>query len=263
MKKTRLDALPTGIPASVARLFAGAEIYDSSCSPTARVYYVSRGGEGFFIKTAAAESLAREAEMTQYFHSLSLGAEVLDYVSVNGQDWLCTRAVMGEDMTHADHLSEPARLASLLGECLRGLHDRPVVGCPGAGYLDIYLARAEENYRTGNYDASHFPDSFGYRSADEAWETLETGRQLLTADTLIHGDYCLPNIMLDGWRFSGFIDLGNSGVADRHIDLFWGAWSLAFNLGTDAWRDTFFDAYGREEIDRDILRVVAAAEVFG
>jgi kanamycin kinase len=85
----------------------------------------------------------------------------------------------------------------------------------------------------------------------------------LKADTLIHGDYCLPNVLLDGWRFSGFIDLGNSGVADRHIDLFWGAWTLGFNLHTDAYRGRFFDAYGRDKVDEDLIRVVAAAEVFG
>jgi kanamycin kinase len=69
--------------------------------------------------------------------------------------------------------------------------------------------------------------------------------------------------MLDDWSFSGFIDLGNSGASDRHIDLFWGAWSLWFNLKTDKYTDRFFDAYGRERMDKHLLRTVAAAEVFG
>ena len=82
-------------------------------------------------------------------------------------------------------------------------------------------------------------------------------------DVLIHGDYCLPNIMLDHWRFSGFIDLGFDGIGDRHIDLFWGTWTLWFNLKTDKYRDRFYDAYGRDCIDSEQIRVVAAAEVFG
>jgi kanamycin kinase len=69
--------------------------------------------------------------------------------------------------------------------------------------------------------------------------------------------------MLDDWRFSGFIDLGNGGVGDRHIDLFWGAWTLWFNLKTDRYRDRFLDAYGRDKIDAPMLKIVAAAEVFG
>lgn len=119
------------------------------------------------------------------------------------------------------------------------------------------------NYRTGNYDSSLFPDNWGYASAEEAIKVVEENKHLLKTDTLLHGDYCLPNIMLNDWSFSGFIDLGNGGVGDRHVDLFWGAWTLFFNLKTDEYKERFFDAYGRDKIDVDMLRVVSAAEVFG
>ena len=69
--------------------------------------------------------------------------------------------------------------------------------------------------------------------------------------------------MLDNWRFSGFIDLGNGGVGDRHIDIFWGVWTLIYNFKTDAYCSRFLDAYGRDALDTDMLRVVAAAECFG
>ncbi|MFK5291701.1 aminoglycoside 3'-phosphotransferase, partial [Lactococcus lactis] len=54
-----------------------------------------------------------------------------------------------------------------------------------------------------------------------------------------------------------------AGVGDRHIDLFWGAWTLNFNIGTDQYRDRFFDAYGRDRIDVDRLKLVGCCEVFG
>ena len=135
--------------------------------------------------------------------------------------------------------------------------------CPAQNRMESYRATAERNYRTGQYDQSAFPDSFGYASAEEAWAVVQRDGHLLKADTLIHGDYCLPNVMLDDWRFSGFIDLGNGGVADRHIDLFWGIWTLGFNLKTDRYNDRFLDAYGRDAVEADLLRVVAAYEVFG
>ena len=264
MKRTLLTVDTTTFPSEYRPLLTGAPVYDSSCSPAARVYYIDRDG-GYYLKTqpVAEGSLRLEAEKTRFFHAKGLGAEVLSYQSDGERDWLLTRRVVGEDCTHADYLSEPERLVDLWAEILRGLHELPVEGHPAPDYLGKYLALAERNYRTGNYDKSQFPDSFGYTCAEEAWGVLSEGKHLLKADTLIHGDYCLPNVLLDGWRFSGFIDLGNSGVADRHIDLFWGAWTLGFNLHTDAYRGRFFDAYGREKVDQDVLRVVAAAEVFG
>ena len=155
------------------------------------------------------------------------------------------------------------RLCDTLGEILYSLHNESFDINICEDYTKKYLALAKKNYESGNYDKSAFPDSFGYKSADEAWSALCEGAKDLRSDTLIHGDFCLPNIMLDDWSFSGFIDLGNSGASDRHIDLFWGAWSLWFNLKTDKYTDRFFDAYGRERIDKHLLRVVAVAEAFG
>lgn len=261
MKRTLIAPTLSDYPSEYRPLLDGARVFDSSCSPEARVVFIDRK-DGYYLKSAPRGSLQREAELTRYFHARGLAAEVLDYRS-DERDWLLTTRVRGEDLTHADYLAQPERLATLLGERLRTLHELSTEGCPVPDHTSRYLATVEHNYRTGNYDTSHFPDSFGYASAEQAWQVVEAGRHLLKSDTLLHGDYCLPNVMLDDWTFSGFIDLGNGGVGDRHVDLFWGAWTLAFNLHTDAYRDRFFDAYGRDHIELEMLDIVAACEVFG
>jgi kanamycin kinase len=261
MIRTPINSIGVDLPAEIEKLCRGARIYDSSCSPEARVYFIDKDG-GYYLKKAARGSLEREAKMTAYFHKNRLGAEVLSYIT-GENDLLLTRAVMGEDCTHSDYTSQPKRLAELLGHQLRALHELDFSDCPVKDRLGEYFALAEKNYISDNYSKEHFPDSFGYSSADEAWQTLCRGKGLLKNEVLIHGDYCLPNIMLDGWRFSGFIDLGSAGVGDRHIDLFWGRWTLSFNLKTDEYGDRFFDAYGRDKINPDAIKVVAAAEVFG
>ena len=83
---------------------------------------------------------------------------------------------------------------------------------------------------------------------------------LLKQDTFIHGDFCLPNIMLKDWKFSTFIDVGLAGTGDKHIDIYWVLWSLNFNLGTDQYTDYFLDLYGRENVDMDVLKMVAKVE---
>jgi kanamycin kinase len=200
--------------------------------------------------------------MNAYFWKRGIGPEVLYYASKD-EDIMLTRRVAGEDCTHSTYLSEPKRLCDTIALSLRELHEMDYRDCPIQDRTAEYIRGAVSNYRSGSYDKSHFPDSFGYASAEEAYAVLIDGAEALGSRVLLHGDYCLPNIMLDGWRRSGFIDLGSGGVGDRHIDLFWGAWTLWFNLGTNEYRSRFLDAYGRDVIDEDILKVVAAAEVFG
>ena len=261
MLKTRITPELDRIPELFHRFLVDAPVYDSSCSPDARVLYVDRDG-GFYLKSAPAGSLKNEAALTSYFHDKGVATEVLSYES-GELDWLLTRRVPGEDCTFGAYLERPEKLCDILGQRLRMLHEMDFVGCPAPDRMDSYRALAERNYHTGNYDSSHFPDSFGYASAEEAWAVIARDGYLLNGDTLIHGDYCLPNVMLDDWRFSGFIDLGNGGVGDRHIDLFWGIWSLGFNLKTDRYADRFLDAYGRDRVEPELLRIVAAYEVFG
>ena len=261
MKRTKIKADLKNIPQQFHNLIEGADVYDSSCSAEARVIYIDRDC-GYFLKKAPVGSLEKEALLARYFHKKGLGAEVLDY-RTDAYDWMLTASVSGEDCTHRAYLDDPKRLCDLFATQLRALHEVDFSDCPVRDRTGEFLRLAEENYRTGNFDPSHFPDNFGYRSAEEAYAVLTAGKDALARNVLIHGDYCLPNVMLDNWQFSGFIDLGAAGIGDRHIDLFWGTWTLWFNLKTDQYRDRFYDAYGRDRVDPELIRVVAAAEVFG
>ena len=262
MKRTLLEGLPFTPPTELEGFLQGARIYDSSCSPEARVFFIDKDG-GYYLKTAKKGSLEKEALMTDYFHSIGLGTEVLSYVS-GDTDLLLSAKMQGEDCTHSEYLSSPERLCDTIADQLRRLHELDASGCPVKNRTAEYIATVEENYRSGSYDRSQFPEgSFGYSSAEDAFRVFENGRASLRCDTLLHGDYCLPNIMLDGWKPSGFIDLGNGGIGDRHIDIFWGIWTLWFNLGTYKYSSRFLDAYGRDKAEPEMLRLIAAAEVFG
>lgn len=261
MKKTLIEVDIGAYPQEFHTILKGADVYDSSSSKLARVIFIDKDG-GYYLKSADKGTLKSEAELADYFHRKGLTSSVLGYLS-GEKDWLFTERVRGEDCTHTQYIDDPKRLCDTAAELLRKLHSIECDDCPVQDKTYRYLERARDNYLKACYDVSLFPDNWGYDSADKAWRVLQKYGHLLKNDTLIHGDYCLPNIMLDNWRFSGFIDLGDSGVGDRHIDLFWGVWSLGYNLKTDMYAERFLDAYGREAVDRDILRVVAAAEVFG
>jgi kanamycin kinase len=59
-----------------------------------------------------------------------------------------------------------------------------------------------------------------------------------------HGDACAPNTLVtsDG-RWSGHVDLGLLGVADRWADIAVAAWSTEWNFGP-GWEPLLLDSYG-------------------
>ena len=248
-------------PSELHLYLDGAKLYDSSCSEQARVIFIDKD-DGYFLKSAPKGFLEREAVMTRYFHGQGFAANVLSYIN-DKQDWLLTDKIHGNDGTTEKYLEQPERLCDMFAERLSLLHAKGFSDCPIPNHTELYLNKAEENKRNGTYDKSQFPDSWGYKSEEEAWEVARKYGHLLKTDTLLHGDYCLPNIILKDWQFSGFIDLDHAGVGDRHVDLFWATWTLVWNLKTHRYRERFFDAYRREKIDEDMLRIVAVFEVFG
>ncbi len=262
VKRTLVSVDYEAYPKEIGDILKGASVYDSSSSRAARVLFVERD-RGYFVKEAKSGALQKEAELAKFFAGLHLTSKVLLYRTEGEKDYLITERVQGEDATFAAYLEKPEKLCEVLAESMRMLHSADIRNCPVPDRMKDYLATVDEGYHTGRFDTSIYGDNKVFKTAKEAWQTVQEYKNLFHSDTLIHGDFCLPNVIFDNFGFSGFIDLGNGGVGDRHVDLFWCAWSLWYNLKTDKYTDRLFDAYGRDKINKDVLRAVYAAEAFG
>lgn len=260
MDLTPIQPVLDKIPSQFHHLLESTPVFDSSCSSQAQVLFIQKDA-GFFLKSAPAGSLKGEAELTSFFHKNGLSPEVLAYES-SESDWLLTRKIPGRNCLSPEYLENPQKLCDTTAQLLRMLHSVDFSGCPVTDRNTLSLAQAQSNYLSGNYDRNLFPDNWGYATPEDARQMIAERSHLLRCDVLLHGDYCLPNILLDDWHFSGFIDVGNGGIGDRHFDLFWGIWSLEFNLKTLKYRDRFLDAYGREDVREEVFPLVAAIEVF-
>jgi len=222
MKKTETTVRMEDFPTQVRGYMADAKVYDSSCSREMQVLYSDRG---YYVKIAGKGQLATEAEMARLFAARGLGPQVEMYLSQE-RDYMVTRSAAGEDALH--FLNEPEKLCAVLAQAMRFLHGCDTGGMPTSSCMAVY----EERGLAGR----------------------------LHGDVLIHGDFCLPNVMLQDGKVTAFIDVAQAGLGDRHIDLYWVLWSLHFNLGTDQYTDCFLDHYGRELVDMDRLRLVAEVE---
>jgi len=259
MTQTPIPNIPD-LPPQLSELTRNAQVYDSSCSNLARVYYIDSGA-GLYLKTAPRGTLERQAQMTRFFASRGLSSQVLDYLQLEC-DWLLTEAVRGDDCIAERYLSDPARLCDTIAEVMVQLHSLPTDGCPDQNRTEEYLRSVQQGYEQGKFYTRDLAGT-GIIAPQQAYRLVMDNRGLFEQNCLIHGDFCLPNIMLDGWRFSGFIDLDHAGVGDRHIDIYWALWSLKFNLRTDIYAERFMQAYGKDRIDPRMLHIITAAEAFG
>jgi len=178
---------------------------------------------------------------------------VLDAGSGDGVDWLLTDGLTGTDAARHPLLGDPARIVPILARGLADFHARaPVAQCPFDFRLGTAMAHARERVRAGRVKHTDLHTEFQHLSLDAAVAELERLRPASEDLVVCHGDYCFPNVLLDdAGAITGYLDLGELGIADRWWDVAIGAWSTTWNVGP-GWEDLFYEAYGIERDDKRI-----------
>lgn len=144
------------------------------------------------------------------------------YENADGLFWLLMTRVPGKMACDQMYLSTPERLVSLLSQAIRMLWQVDISTCPRTRTLDMELAHARYSLENGLVDVENMEKDTlgpgGFESPEKLLRWLENNKPPLEP-VFSHGDCCLPNIFFSGDRVSGFIDLGDSGIADRWRDL--------------------------------------------
>lgn len=133
---------------------------------------------------------------------------------------------------------------------LRRLHSVDPSECPFDQTLDQVLPAARARAMAGRVHERDFDvERFGHTAAD-LLEPLYQKRPECEDIVVTHGDACLPNAIFDGGTFSGFVDCGRCGRADRYQDLALAARSIDSNFGAKLVA-AFFGAYGIDSVDAE------------
>jgi kanamycin kinase len=116
--------------------------------------------------------------------------------------------------------------------------------------IALAQARVRVRVRAGLVDpARDFHPEHAHLRPHGALAALRRLRPAVDSGDLVvcHGDCCLPNVLVSGtgggMAVSGFVDVGELGVAERWWDLAVATWSLDWNLGP-GWEELFLRAYG-------------------
>ena len=159
---------------------------------------------------------------------------------------MLTAALPGVDATAAELRLDPAGLIVSLARGLRQFHQALVKNCPFDRTNGTAMAIVRRRIEAGQIDPeTHFHLEHSHFTPESALSELE--RLQPTSEDLVvsHGDYCLPNVLIENGEVTGFLDLGELGGADRWRDLAVATWSVTWNLGP-GWEQHFLEAYGAE-----------------
>ncbi len=148
--------------------------------------------------------------------------EVLCSEKENGMSYLLMSRIKGKMSCSEELFENPKKLVKLLADGLRMLWDVDISECPYDNSLDNKLRLAEILVRNDLCDVENVePGTYGKNGFKNPVELLQWLKENRPSEELVfsHGDFCLPNIIIDGEKINGFIDLGRSGIADKYQDI--------------------------------------------
>jgi len=244
------------IPADVQALLVGGSWHTvSSGESGTRVFRIIRpGGSPCFLKVADAlwqrEELLAEKERLEWLQGRLPVPEVYAYSADERRSFLLLSEIPGLESCDETFKRNIPTVVRLLAEGLRLIHGVEIVDCPFDRRLAHTIALAKRRVEAELVDESDFDEQRRKARANELFETLIKSQPEVEDVVFTHGDYCLPNILveLSPPRIAGFIDWGRAGIADRYQDLALAARSLAYNFGP-GWEPLLWEAYGLQTVD--------------
>jgi len=241
-------AFELSLPPRLQDLLVGYEWRQDAlgCSSADVFRLEAEGRVPVYLKTEFIDSLGElsgEVARLRWLASQGLACpQVIAHERDNEREWLLMSALPGADLVSEEGMS-PTERVHLLANALRRLHAVGIATCPFDHRLDNKIAEAKAHLFAGRVDEEDFDDERLGRSAQDLFRELEEIRPATEDFVVTHGDACLPNFMADGGRFSGYIDCGRLGVADRHQDIALACISIERNFGKELISE-FLKVYG-------------------
>ena len=220
-----------------------------------RVFYLPDLSAYLKIGEIAKNSqLDNERKALSWLSGKLAAPQLLDFDTDGDVEYILISEIVGKQYSELETDREIGGSEVLIEEIagqIRKMHDLSIANCPLDQRLAKKMDKALANIHAGFVDESDFDTENIGKSADEVYAELA---QLHPADedlVFTHGDLCLPNIIIQDGRLSGFIDLDRAGVADRYQDiaLFLRSFDLNFE-GTSDLVESFQRGYGIDAIDR-------------
>ena len=178
-------------------------------------------GPTIFVKTAVGErrnEVRRERDILKWLNGRFGAPQVVDFEEDGEASFLLLSEIPGQPASDFEAAPDE-NLLPQLARALREIHSTPTQGCPFPRPLATMLADARRRADEGLVYLDDLDDDHaGYtpeQLVDELTSMIPANEDLV----FVHGDICLPNIMMRDDKIIGMVDWGKAGVSDRYQDI--------------------------------------------
>lgn len=200
--------------------------------------------------------------------------EVIAFEQDNGFNYLLMSRLKGHMGCGCLCRSNMEDTIVALADGIKQLWQIDISVCPYSSTLDKRLTDAKYNMDNGLVDVDNFNDDTlgenGFEDVDSLYDFLVNNQP---EEDLVFtlGDYCLPNVFVEGDRAIGFIDLGKAGVADKWQDIALCIRSLKYNVSSmlglseseyNRLKNLFYAELGIEEDEQKLRYYILLDELF-
>ncbi|MCM1988517.1 APH(3') family aminoglycoside O-phosphotransferase [Oceanirhabdus seepicola] len=210
------------------------------CSESS-VYCFTNHDNVLYLKVQKSSTeFEHEKKMIQWLQERLPTPQIVTQFKEQGYDYLLMTKAIGEMACSEKYLNDPEKLVRLLATGIKMLQGVDIAECPFDSTLKNKLNIAKKRVENNEVDMSDWEENTPFKSPKELYNYLvenQPDEELVFS----HGDYCLPNVFFDNNKVTGFIDLGDAGIADKWQDIALCMRSLEHNLQNKKYIDLFFE----------------------
>lgn len=205
----------------VKAFIANAKLEEISigCSDS-QVFKIEKLGKIYFIKISSKANLTSEYEKLKWLDGKLNVPKIVLYDYTDDTEYLITESVGGEMVCSEYYLNNPQIGIKVIAEAFKQINKVNIENCPFNVSIDYKLSLVENNVKN---NLIHLEDL--KEETLKKFGSLENIINFLKDNKFddeycfSHGDTSLPNIFALGNEFTGFIDVGECGIADKWFDL--------------------------------------------
>jgi aminoglycoside phosphotransferase len=209
--------------------------------------------------------IRKEAEKLKYFSFLKI-PQIISYEE-NDCGIITMSKIKGQMLKEDAYLNDCNLLYKVFCEVFNYLYSFNLIDCIYVNTFEMELENIRKNYNNAKINKDDLK-KVGFSSKKEALNYLERNKPE-EEFVLSHGDLCLPNVFAIGDQFSGFVDCGRMGIADKYVDIvdcceslyhnFYGIFSSGRFSGYD--EDDFFNAINVKK-DKEKIHYIKTLYLF-